>query len=1143
MTGQWWTYEPATRYRRRQAQQWTAQARRYAFNVLASREAEGRGFDPEVLALQPTVFDRPQITGRDIDAVRGPRKEEKGGGLLGSIGEALDDATSAVFGGEVRQPWDVLRPIKRLMDAEQRYIARPLASAVYEGVTGDEYEDAPGLVKFGLEALASPSTYIGPGAVKAVARGATAQKAAVRLGTAALDTDSKLLGAAARAAAKVTGAPAAIAGGAGQAQFPQIADQALRRLLGGELPAAPMLTAQDKLLNTLKRTIGFGVEEDALATTVMRHRADLKRTADHLANRLAAVTGRRVRQAFKFDEAGRITSIPGAPTIQDLAARLPQFDQYLDDAQRSVLRELRDEMQFYRDALAEQGIEIGSRPDVMEGGFYLPRGNALEEGADAPIKVFAGGGRAGARKGFEKTAVFGSMVEGIEQGFKYAPFEDAIRGYARDAANRAIDAYTANVLKNATDEAGELIAKSPGDRLEEIAPGLKARAEGLRNKISGRLQTLVRQSTRGMSENAATARLKRLLDDTERRVARAEAKLEPGTGLYTGTREAEKALARAEAELLTLDREANRLAGATQRAAERGMRTEERYLRTLEEVETLRDELNGIKGEWQRALDRARQTPRNEGQIGIAQLSGYSFPLEVANAANAYLRAEQRGESGLRALNNLMRGLRATGDLSFLGIQGLLGLAHEPGSYGRAWKAAIRGLADEDALAKFIEDFDARAAAAGLPDSKAWIKAGLRLGGKTVPEEFGVTAKGFLRAGGKVERLPGVKQSNRAFGFFGDALRLDAASAMRMANPNASLEQLAQAANLMSGWTKGRFLGDVGEWVQFAPRFFQSQLELVARALTDGGATGQQARWMLGKLLGFGTLMTVTANEALGNVTEFDPRSPNFLRIRAAGQDVSLFGPWDSLVKAIVNGAKGDFEYLARTKASPLVATTWDAIAGRTFTGDPVLSPLKPGEADPEKVANFLKSFLPFGIQDAIREGIGPGIPIGFTGVKSAPLTKADLVDEAAREAFGESWEDLSAQEVLALAEKFPDRIDAKTARQAVSVKKALEPYYAIEQQVWDRINDRPEFSAYETLDEYIEAKAEELRRMGVPEGEIARRLEALPVISLLNSSVRKLRQRYRLAHPEVDAILVSWYGATPIREQIGARRTPAATR
>ena len=1242
----WYTYEPAVSYRRRQARQWTAQARKHAFQTLARDQLAASGQDPDLLRTSPTMLDRPGITGRDVDAIMRPRPEEKGGGPLGVLGRALDDATSTVFGGKVRQPWDVLRPIKRIMDAENRYIAKPVASGLYEGVTGSDYEDAPGLVKFGLEALASPSTYIGPGTVTKLVKGAGAGKAAIKLSGLAQETDSALLSGASRVASKLTGTPAAIGGGASGSRLTQVPDAALRKLVGGQLPAFPMLTAQDKALNALKRTVGIGVEEEATATTIMRHRGDLRLTAEGLANRLGAVAGRRTRQAFKVDEKGRIASIPGAPTIQDLAAKLPEFDQYLDDGQRKVLGELRDEMDFYHGALTEQGIEIGSRADVVEGGFYLPRGNALEEGADAPLKVYAGGGRAGTRKGFEKSAVFESMTQGIEAGFEYAPFDDAIKSYARDAANRSIDAYSSNVFKNAADEAGELLGESPAARLERIAPGMRDRVEDLRTKISGRLKTLVRQETRGVSENYSAARMKRLLDDTETRIAKADAKANelggavdilgpertrlsqriarlegaaseaqavraraerrlrgaenraasaegranlprPGSGamkrnegfmqarqseadlaaaeanrateaeaaaqqaveeakaelggLPGATPGVEKALTRAEAELLTLDREANRIAGVAQSAAERGMKTEERYLRSLEGVEGLREELFGIRGEWQRALDRSRQTPRNQGQIGIAQLQGTTFPDAVANAANAYLRSEQKGSSALGALNNIMRGLRATGDVSFLGIQGLLGLAHEPGSYGRAWKAAMQGIGDPDALAKFIDDFDAKALAASLPGSKEWIKAGLRLGGADT--EFALRAKGLLRSGDKIEKLPIIRQSNRAFGYFGDALRLDAAGAMRLANPNASLGELAQAANLMTGWTKGRFLGDAGEWVQFAPRFFQSQLELVARALTDKSATGEQARRMLVKLIGIGGSLTVAANEAMGGSTDFNPASPNFMRVRVAGQDVSLFGPWDSLVKAIVNAGKGDFEYLARTKASPLVATTWDAITGRTFTGDPVLSPLKPGEADPEKVVNFLKSFLPFTAQDTIREGIGAGTAIGLTGVKSAPLSKADLVDEVARDAFGESWEDLSAQEVLALAERFPERIDAKTARAAASVKKSLAPYYAIEDDVWDRINDRSEFAQYKTLDDFVEAKAESLRQAGVPEREISSRLEALPVVGTLNSAVRKLRQRYRLAHPEVDDILVSWYNATPIRQQMGAGRRTAAAR
>lgn len=79
-------------------------------------------------------------------------------------------------------------------------------------------------------------------------------------------------------------------------------------------------------------------------------------------------------------------------------------------------------------------------------------------------------------------------------------------------------------------------------------------------------------------------------------------------------------------------------------------------------------------------------------------------------------------------------------------------------------------------------------------------------------------------------------------------------------------------------------------------------------------------------------------------------------------------------------------------------------------------------------------------------------------------------------------------------------------------------------------MKDNPAFSGFETLDEYIEAKAESLRKSGVPEHEIGRRIQQVQAVQAFESAVRKLKLRYRAAHPDVDDVLVRWYGAAPVR-------------
>jgi hypothetical protein len=109
---------------------------------------------------------------------------------------------------------------------------------------------------------------------------------------------------------------------------------------------------------------------------------------------------------------------------------------------------------------------------------------------------------------------------------------------------------------------------------------------------------------------------------------------------------------------------------------------------------------------------------------------------------------------------------------------------------------------------------------------------------------------------------------------------------------------------------------------------------------------------------------------------------------------------------------------------------------------------------------------------------------------------------------------------------------DTPVVREYRAAQEVLEPYYTIESQVWDRLNNRPGLSQYESVDAYLAAKAEELRQAGTPPELIQYRLNRLPVVRQWDSLVSQLRERLRLSNPAIDAELVKWYGAVPIRLQ-----------
>jgi len=951
------------------------------------------------------------------------------------------------------------------------------------------------------------------------------------------------------------------------------------------------LNRVDTAMNAVKRTLGIGVEEDPMATPAMRARKQAQPVIDAQASRLGAITQTLVDQAFTRDARGRITDLVGNPTVQDVAARLPEFAPFLTPEQMRVMEQLRAEVQPYHGLLTKVGVDVNSRADVVDGGFYLPRGRADVEGADLPMKVGSGrSGGVGGRKGFEKGAVFDTQAHGIDAGYQYAPLEEALQSYARDAGNRIIDQHVANYFRNLTDENGVPVGQTFADRIPEA---MQAKVNALRTQMDSMRRKLTTAEKRagiatsqadaiasplerlqGGITDRATARTALRDAQAELRLARRQALSASRDAGGAATKDAitrskfKAAQARADNALAKLQIVRQQFDEAQGIKAEQGNRIglgevaptgfgvrlpalNDTVLQAVKDADAARQELRQLTGrtampinaeaasnttmlrrgiaesqantgaqglraaeanvtgaahdlapdavfstmrqmdnrvtalrargdkwsgladsiaqqldatkqayeqflpEWQRAKERAYQTPREQGKIGIDQLNGMTFPDVVANAANKYLAAERppsgRGSSLLRAsaaTNNLLRGLHATADVSFMGIQGLLGAVRDPIGYGKALGVAFKAIADPQALGKYMLEYDRKAIEKGLPTSKQLIANGLHVGGRDT--EFAV--RGALpRASKGLQDLPVIKQSNMAFGYFGDTMRLELAqtalenaakNGFNIADP-AIARQVTTAANLATGWSPNTFGGDAGQFATFAPRFLQSQLELVHKGLTDGSLTGQEARSMMGRLIGTGVLMTVAANEASGRPLDyrelFDPTNANFMRIRLGGQDISLFGPWDSLLKGTVSMAKGDVqganelihgnvggalskvgggaENFVRGKASPVVGTMWDVFSGQTFDN-----------RDSHTPGYFFRQLLPFSVSDIGQKPLGT-TAIGVTGLKASPLSPTEELNQIAQAKYGKDFYDLLSSQQAEIKTAHPDTWQAAVDR------------------------------------------------------------------------------------------------------------------
>lgn len=627
-----------------------------------------------------------------------------------------------------------------------------------------------------------------------------------------------------------------------------------------------------------------------------------------------------------------------------------------------------------------------------------------------------------------------------------------------------------------------------GEAVDNATRTAVARAEANLKKAGGRAlereqRLLLRQA--GKIETS----LRTLTDGVERMAERVDLATERGAILgdldqaarqqLVESRRHERAILAGDRRIGAVEREIKILEQAERRAQRsmseadvRAQRAAMRAGQTGSELDVLRAERDALRGDWERAKALSRQTPQGRAAIGLNELQGTDFPTQMANAANRILQSEM-GTSGrlsqliktTGALNNLMRGLRATADLSFTGIQGALGLANDPRAFAKAWSVALRSAKDPNVRAAMIAKYDEDALAAGMLTSRGHAAAGLHQGaGQTE----------FTLRGGPLKSLtemPGIGKparlvkaiaegSNEAFGTFGDMMRLyHADTLLKRAIAKGEIDQAAIAranqgmidpriraieshTNLTTGWAPSKFLGDVGDLVQFAPRFFQSQLELSANALMKGGLEGKLARREMLQYLGLAASATVLANMVLGNEygdwakpfkgddgTQWTPsaeKNPNFMRIRLGGSDYSLFGPWDSLLTAMMAAGKGDLSYLARTKASPVVQMSWDLLTGEDFMGNRV----EPG-ANWDFAEWMAKQAVPFSVQDypALGQqalegdvaGAGLGLVADTLGIKSSPMTPNEELDSIAQRSAGKGYWELEPYQREAIKQANPD--------------------------------------------------------------------------------------------------------------------------
>ena len=597
-----------------------------------------------------------------------------------------------------------------------------------------------------------------------------------------------------------------------------------------------------------------------------------------------------------------------------------------------------------------------------------------------------------------------------------------------------------------------------------------------------------------------------------------------------GKTEAATALKTAYAQLKELNTTIRALERHSAKAGAKVEAVEGRLAELLARRTQLEMELAKVRHAMSEQLARARNVAGDQ-RIDIPELVGYAFPPSIVAPLNrtiAELRVDQPDIiEALVIINNTFRTLQASADISFPFITGLLASYKHPRVMSQAILFAVRHLNDPTALGKFLNNFDEEASTGkGGLKSDEWAARGLFIAANTLGGEYqqvNLRDSVIGRAGGAVAELPVIRQSNQLYSIIGDIVRLRVAQDMYRAldldNAPADvregmIKEIIRSVHDMTGYAD-RVFGDFGagtgrvmQFVQFAGRFFQSQLNTVADAAWGTGYHNAKARESLMSMIGMGLALTVFINDILGNETEFDPRSPNAYRIRIGDYDVSLFGPWDTFLKMFVEaveaipGVPGEssLAFRVRSRASPVVRTILDIATGENVVGTPVKSP--------EYIA---ETFLPFGVGSIVTEmaksedGFKPTLEnltnllvlvvTSLTGIKASPMTPwekyqrmaerdgVDLDDPLASRLYAQQHWDMArevySEEYVAIVEEHRQKLDRleemfksgeiSSAEEYVNSLRALNAEYGVKMEMLGRRDREPKNEKQVWVSSYFE--------------------------------------------------------------------------
>lgn len=277
-----------------------------------------------------------------------------------------------------------------------------------------------------------------------------------------------------------------------------------------------------------------------------------------------------------------------------------------------------------------------------------------------------------------------------------------------------------------------------------------------------------------------------------------------------------------------------------------------------------------------------------------------------------------------------------------------------------------------------------------------------------------------------IDRIPGMRESQKLFVRFGNRLRNDAfedviaLTERRTGAPvdDTVKEQIGRAINRASGIASST-PSDIEQTLMFAPNFFRSTLENIVMAASDGSIEGQMARQYFKNLVALGSSLVAGValyqNRDLREVLDpFDHRAwkrgeirmnPNFMSIRVGGEDIKVFGQYDSLARLITVAANASYRslnerdasklnefalYFAQSKGSTVPRWIADEVRGTTMGGEPTNSWKSwVGRAAPISVSQAIQSSS----KDMSTKQRILDATLNAIGSKASPITDAEKRD------------------------------------------------------------------------------------------------------------------------------------------------------